>query len=299
MLTALVLLSLGVLSTAGEWTQPEHPDTFLLVPRRGRVLTAKAGAVALLGAAFAAVSATPRWVVIAAVGTRRPALGRVGAGDAGDGGRRGGVRGDRHGVGAATANTTAVLTVSALRPGRAAAGPGREAGARRRRRPRYAVMLLGQGWETRSAMRPEPAGSSSPSDRRLGAHERRPVQRPCAREPTSSAWRRGTELWRCTSRSSPSSPSTCCWTVQAGCRGGLVSPRLTPPVGSARGLDRLRHALLLAEHLADPVLHLVEPADDLAGRVDARPRRPCCSVWMPAIWSDTRWVASPSPARGP
>jgi ABC-2 type transport system permease protein len=57
LLTALVLVALGVLSTAGEWTHGTVQTTFLLVPRRGRVLVAKAGAVALLGAAFAAVSA--------------------------------------------------------------------------------------------------------------------------------------------------------------------------------------------------------------------------------------------------
>ncbi|SEP25732.1 hypothetical protein [Trujillonella endophytica] len=57
MLTALILLSLGVLSTAGEWTHRTVQTTFLLTPRRGRVLAAKATAVALLGGAFAAVSA--------------------------------------------------------------------------------------------------------------------------------------------------------------------------------------------------------------------------------------------------
>ncbi len=56
MLTGLVLLALGVLSTAGEWTHRTVQTTFLLTPRRGRVLAAKAVAVALLGAAFAAVS---------------------------------------------------------------------------------------------------------------------------------------------------------------------------------------------------------------------------------------------------
>jgi ABC-2 type transport system permease protein len=55
MLTALVLLSVGVLSTAGEWTHGTVQTTHLLEPRRGRVLAAKAVAVALLGAALAAV----------------------------------------------------------------------------------------------------------------------------------------------------------------------------------------------------------------------------------------------------
>ncbi len=49
MLTALVLLALGVLSTAGEWTHKSVQTTYLLVPQRGRVLAAKATAMALLG----------------------------------------------------------------------------------------------------------------------------------------------------------------------------------------------------------------------------------------------------------
>jgi hypothetical protein len=57
MLAALVLLSFGVLSTAGEWSHRTVETTFLLVPQRNRVLTAKAVAVALQGAAFAALSA--------------------------------------------------------------------------------------------------------------------------------------------------------------------------------------------------------------------------------------------------
>jgi hypothetical protein len=56
LLSALVLLSLGVLSTAGEWTHGTAQTTFLLEPRRGRVLAAKAGAVALMGAVTAAVA---------------------------------------------------------------------------------------------------------------------------------------------------------------------------------------------------------------------------------------------------
>ena len=40
MLIAVVLLALGVLSTAGEWTHRCVQTTFLLVPQRGRVLAA-------------------------------------------------------------------------------------------------------------------------------------------------------------------------------------------------------------------------------------------------------------------
>jgi len=57
MLTALVLLSLGVLSTAGEWSHGTVQTTYLLSPRRSRVMAAKAAAVALLGAALAGIAA--------------------------------------------------------------------------------------------------------------------------------------------------------------------------------------------------------------------------------------------------
>jgi hypothetical protein len=57
LLSALVLLSLGVLSTAGEWSHGSIQTTFLLEPRRGRVMAAKAGAVALMGAVIAVVAA--------------------------------------------------------------------------------------------------------------------------------------------------------------------------------------------------------------------------------------------------
>jgi hypothetical protein len=56
MLSALVLVSLGVLSTAGEWTHGTVQTTYLLEPRRGRVLAAKATAVALMGGVVAAVA---------------------------------------------------------------------------------------------------------------------------------------------------------------------------------------------------------------------------------------------------
>jgi hypothetical protein len=55
MLIALVLLALGVLSTAGEWTHRSVQTTYLLVPQRGRVLAAKAAAMALLGLVLASL----------------------------------------------------------------------------------------------------------------------------------------------------------------------------------------------------------------------------------------------------
>src|SRR3954447_1093287 len=57
LLSALVLVSLGVLSTAGEWSHGTVQTTFLLEPRRGRVMLAKSVAVALRGAVVAATAA--------------------------------------------------------------------------------------------------------------------------------------------------------------------------------------------------------------------------------------------------
>jgi len=54
--TALVLVSLGVLSTAGEWSHGSIQTTFLLEPRRGRVMATKSVAVALMGAVIALVA---------------------------------------------------------------------------------------------------------------------------------------------------------------------------------------------------------------------------------------------------
>jgi ABC-2 type transport system permease protein len=65
LMAALLLLALGVLSTAGEWSHRTVQTTFLLVPQRGRVLAAKAGAMALLGAFIAAVAAAASTAVLA------------------------------------------------------------------------------------------------------------------------------------------------------------------------------------------------------------------------------------------
>lgn len=67
MLSALVLLALGVLSTAGEWTHGSVQVTYLLVPQRLRVLTAKVVALALQGAAFAAVGAALTTAVLSVI----------------------------------------------------------------------------------------------------------------------------------------------------------------------------------------------------------------------------------------
>jgi hypothetical protein len=62
---ALLLMALGVLSTAGEWTHKTVQTTFLHVPQRGRVLTAKAVSLALMGAVLAAVATTASAGVLA------------------------------------------------------------------------------------------------------------------------------------------------------------------------------------------------------------------------------------------
>jgi hypothetical protein len=67
MLSALVLVSLGVLSTAGEWSHGSVQTTFLLEPRRGRVMAAKAAAVAFMGAVVAVVAGGISSVVLLAL----------------------------------------------------------------------------------------------------------------------------------------------------------------------------------------------------------------------------------------
>ena len=54
-LVGMLLLAVGVLSTAGEWTHGTVQTTFLTVPQRGRVLAAKYAGMALLGATIATV----------------------------------------------------------------------------------------------------------------------------------------------------------------------------------------------------------------------------------------------------
>jgi ABC-2 type transport system permease protein len=110
MLTGLVLLSFGVLSTAGEWSHRTVQTTFLLVPDRGRVLAAKAAAVATLGAAFATVSGLLGAVVLLVAegdqlvwdGSLRALVAVVSAGAA--------FALTGAGVGAAVANSPAALT---------------------------------------------------------------------------------------------------------------------------------------------------------------------------------------------
>lgn len=84
MLSVLVLLAMGVLSTAGEWTNGSVQTTYLLEPRRTRVLAAKSVAVAAIGAGVGAAlgntAAAPTGVYLVNLGvlplleTFKPAL---------------------------------------------------------------------------------------------------------------------------------------------------------------------------------------------------------------------------------
>ena len=108
---ALLLLALGVLSTAGEWTHRTVQTTFLLVPQRGRVLASKGAGRGLLGAALAALSTAAATAVLAVTiggdlswdGTPQAMATVVAAGAA--------FAVIGAGVGAATANVPAGLTV--------------------------------------------------------------------------------------------------------------------------------------------------------------------------------------------
>ena len=56
LLIGYLLIALGVLSTAGEWSHRTVQTTYLLVPHRGRVLASKAVAMAIMGAVLGAIS---------------------------------------------------------------------------------------------------------------------------------------------------------------------------------------------------------------------------------------------------
>jgi hypothetical protein len=110
LVTALLLVVLGVLSTAGEWSHRTVQTTFLLVPRRGRVMAAKVVAVALLGALIAAVSSGITAAVLAVAPIGNPTWDGVplAMGVAVAAGAAFAVIGA--GVGAALGNTPAALT---------------------------------------------------------------------------------------------------------------------------------------------------------------------------------------------
>jgi len=107
-LVGMLLIAVGVLATAGEWTHGTVQTTFLAVPRRDRVLAAKYAGMAVLGAAISAVVVGTTYAV-AAVGTDFSwdragiaAIATVGAGAA--------LTVVGAGIGAAIANAPAALT---------------------------------------------------------------------------------------------------------------------------------------------------------------------------------------------
>jgi hypothetical protein len=67
-LVGLLMIAVGVLSTAGEWTHGTVQTTFLAVPQRGRVLAAKYAGTALLGTVIAAI-VVGSTLAVAALGT--------------------------------------------------------------------------------------------------------------------------------------------------------------------------------------------------------------------------------------
>jgi ABC-2 type transport system permease protein len=109
-LVAMLTLAVGVLTTAGEWTHQTVQTTFLTVPRRHRVLTAKYAGMALLGAAISAVVAGSTLAVAAVAagpafswaGTGLAVLATIGTGAA--------MTALGAGIGAAVANAPAALT---------------------------------------------------------------------------------------------------------------------------------------------------------------------------------------------
>jgi ABC-2 type transport system permease protein len=110
LVTALVLIPLGVLATAGEWSHRTVQTTFLHVPSRTRVVAAKVAAVALMGAvlsAFAIVGSAGA-LAIGPVGNPSWDGAAMAMGIAVAAGAAFAVIGA--GVGAAMANTPAALT---------------------------------------------------------------------------------------------------------------------------------------------------------------------------------------------
>jgi ABC-2 type transport system permease protein len=109
-LVAMLTLAVGVLATAGEWTHRTVQTTFLTVPRRHRVLTAKYAGMAVLGAAISAIVAGSTLAVAAVAapaafswaGTGMAVVATIGTGAA--------MTVIGAGVGAAIANAPAALT---------------------------------------------------------------------------------------------------------------------------------------------------------------------------------------------
>ncbi len=111
-LVATLMLSVGVLATAGEWTHKTVQTTFLAVPRRHRVLIAKYGGMALLGAAISALVAASTLAVAAVLAGSAFSWAGVGIAVAATIGTGAAMTAIGAGVGAAVANVPAALTGS-------------------------------------------------------------------------------------------------------------------------------------------------------------------------------------------
>jgi ABC-2 type transport system permease protein len=109
-LVAMLMLAVGVLATAGEWTHRTVQSTFLTVPRRHRVLIAKYAGMALLGAAISAIVAGTTLAVAAVAAPAGFAWAGVGLAVAATIGAGAVMTVIGAGIGAAVANAPAALT---------------------------------------------------------------------------------------------------------------------------------------------------------------------------------------------
>ena len=110
LVTALVLIPLGVLATAGEWSHRTVQTTFLHVPSRSKVVGAKVAAVALMGAVIAAVAIAASAAMLAIGPIGEPSWAGVPMAMAVAVGAGAAFAVIGAGVGAAMANTPAALT---------------------------------------------------------------------------------------------------------------------------------------------------------------------------------------------
>lgn len=109
-LVAMLMLAVGVLATAGEWTHRTVQTTFLTVPRRHRVLIAKYAGMALLGAAISAFVAGSTLAVAAVAAGSAFSWAGAGLAVAATIGTGAAMTVVGAGVGAAVANAPAALT---------------------------------------------------------------------------------------------------------------------------------------------------------------------------------------------
>jgi hypothetical protein len=110
LVTALVMIPLGVLATAGEWSHRTVQTTFLHVPDRTKVVAAKVAAVAVMGAVLAAVASAIVATVVSVAPVGDPSWDGVPSAMAVSVAAAAAFAVMGAGVGAALANTPAALT---------------------------------------------------------------------------------------------------------------------------------------------------------------------------------------------